>query len=709
MINKLMLKYITFFERYILLLLAFVFNCTVLQAQSTGIAEVDSLILTLKTTTNDTARVDALNRICWKLRNSDPFTSADYGDSAIAVANNAKYTSGMCKALSFTGVAYRNQGNYVKALQYYFMALDSAAKYNDIENKGYNLINIGNAYIYENKEEEGLPYLLEAIDVATSLGNKNMEAYARLNIGRIKLNLGHFEEAIPYLQKTLEIRKEIGDEGGVAVCYNYIGKYFYEKQNYRTALQNYQRCYQLSIGINEDFDLIADVLNRLAQCYIQLDEWEKAEKNAKHSLYIAKSIGTKYRIKIAYQSLAQIYDSLQNYKKAYYNFYQSTIYKDSLFDEEKERQISELATIYKTEQHKKKLEVKDLLLKKNKTQIKQQKTIIWLSVIGFFLVLFFSVLLFSMYKAKNKANNLLNKKNNDINRQKEQIMIQAKEIRKQRDKARKQRDEIIHQKQSITDSIMYAKRIQSAILPPSQYINHVIPEHAILFKPRDIVSGDFYIMLEIKNYFVFAAADCTGHGVPGAFMSMLAVSLLKDIIRKVDMMNAAQILDKLREQVISSLHQRGKSGEAHDGLDIALCILNRENEALQYAGAYNPLLIIRRKPEPHYVEIKADKMPIGIYMTKTKPFINHAIDVMPGDIFYLFSDGYIDQIGGPQGRKFMIKRFRNLLVEISHKSLQEQKEHLQKTLIDWQNHISPITNKPYSQVDDILVMALRLK
>jgi len=694
-------------QKLLIILLIFIVHKGI--AQSTGIAEVDTMIMKLQNEKVDTAKVDLMSKICWKLRNSHPQKATEFGDSAISLATKINYHLGMSRALSYAGVAHRNRGNYVQAMQYYFMGLDTAIKYNDLENKGYNLLNIGNVHIYQNKSEAGLPYLFRAIEVAKGLKNKQMEGYAYLNIGRIKLYLKQFDESLMYLNKSLHIREEIKDEGGIAVCYNYLGVYELEKKDYKKALRRFQKSYDISSKINQDLDLISDVSNQISQIHIALKNLPQAEFHAKRSLDIAEHIGAKLRAKIAHETLAQIYDTIANFKEAYTHFKLASMYKDSLFDDEKERQILEMATIYQTEERKKESIIKDMLLKKNKLQIAQQKTIITLSVVGFVIVLIFSVLLFTMFRQKNRALKLLNKQNNDIIRQKNQIMVQAKEIRVQRDAAREQRDEIIKQKQSITDSIQYAKRIQNALHPPTKYIDHIIPEHFVLFKPRDIVSGDFYLLTEIDNYFIFAAADCTGHGVPGAFMSMLASSILKEVLRKVNKLTAAQVLDKLRDKVISALHQTGKTGEAQDGLDIALCILNRQDDTLQFAGAYNPLLIVRTEPIPHYIEIKADKMPIGIHMKKTKLFTNNAVDLMEGDKIYLFSDGFVDQIGGAEGKKFMIKQFRNLLVDMAEMPLAQQHTHLENVFTDWLNPISDPPQEPYKQVDDILVMGLRIK
>lgn len=278
-----------------------------------------------------------------------------------------------------------------------------------------------------------------------------------------------------------------------------------------------------------------------------------------------------------------------------------------------------------------------------------------------------------------------------------QILEQKEEIMAQRDEIGQQRDEIVLQKQEITDSIQYAQRIQNAILPPKDFVSKIIPDHFILFKPRDIVSGDFYWIAQKDNKIILAGIDCTGHGVPGAFMSMLGYSYLNEIANNYKITKASLILNRLRNYIKTALRQTGKEDEAKDGMDMALCVLDLETRNLQFSGAYNPLYLIRNKK---LMEIKGDKMPIGIYINEKKSFTNHEQTLKKGDIIYIFSDGYIDQFGGEKGGKFKSRPFKDLLLDIYGKPMNEQKEILNTTLEDWKG--------ANAQVDDILVMGFRI-
>ncbi len=288
----------------------------------------------------------------------------------------------------------------------------------------------------------------------------------------------------------------------------------------------------------------------------------------------------------------------------------------------------------------------------------------------------------------------IREKNGELESQKEEIQVQ-------RELAIQQRDEISEKKKEIEDSILYAKRIQKAILPPKAFINKQIPENFILFKPRDIVSGDFYWAAENSKKIFIAAADCTGHGVPGAFMSMLGVSFLNDIIATGDQdINAGQILDKLREKIIEVLHQTGEVHEAKDGMDISLCAIDKDKSKIDFAGAFNPLYLVRNN---EIVVIEADRMPIGIYEYSQKPkeFTNYSIELQKGDTLYMFSDGYPDQFGGKRGKKFMVGRFKKLILKLQEMPIDQQRDYMDNTIKRWMDGSS-------EQIDDILVIGMRI-
>ncbi|MBL7911493.1 MAG: SpoIIE family protein phosphatase [Bacteroidia bacterium] len=277
------------------------------------------------------------------------------------------------------------------------------------------------------------------------------------------------------------------------------------------------------------------------------------------------------------------------------------------------------------------------------------------------------------------------------------VMERTEEVVRQKSEIENKNEELEILYKQVTDSIHYAKRIQEAILPPNSIIDQILPNSFVLFKPKDIVSGDFYWVEKKNNLTYFAAVDCTGHGVPGAFMSLVGHNILKDIISNTNIIKPSEILDKLREGVINTLHVSNKGTQSKDGMDITLCCINYDTLELQYAAAYNPLYIVRNG---ELIQYSANKFPIGAFIGEKENFDNVTIQLQKNDQLYVFSDGYADQFGGPKGKKFMVGNFRKLLTQIATKPVKEQMNYLDKKLADWQGDLE--------QVDDVLIIGLRV-
>lgn len=321
------------------------------------------------------------------------------------------------------------------------------------------------------------------------------------------------------------------------------------------------------------------------------------------------------------------------------------------------------------------------VLNEQLAKIHMQQLILYLFVGMILMLIFLGFFIYRNYKIKKQANLKLKLKNEEILKQNEEIV--------------KQRDEIALQKQEIMDSIRYASRIQQAVLPPVKIIENLFYENFFIFnKPRDIVSGDYYFITSKGNKLICSAADCTGHGVPGAFMSLLGISFLNEIISKMEVLDAAIILNKLRENIINALNQSGDQ-QTKDGMDMVLCVFDFENHFVEFAGANNPLYHIRNG---ELMEYKGDKMPIGLY-DELKPFTKKVIPIEKNDTFYMFSDGYADQFGGHEGKKFKYKPMKEMLLSIQHMPMKEQYNVVEDTIDKWKNG--------YFQVDDMLLIGIR--
>lgn len=279
----------------------------------------------------------------------------------------------------------------------------------------------------------------------------------------------------------------------------------------------------------------------------------------------------------------------------------------------------------------------------------------------------------------------------------QKVIERTEEVVRQKQEIEHKNEELEILYKQVTDSIHYAKRIQDAILPTTNKIKKLLPDSFILFKPKDIVSGDFYWIEEKDNLVYFAAVDCTGHGVPGAFMSLVGYNILRDILKNTEASKPSEILDRLRDGVMNALRADETGKQAKDGMDMTLCAIDYSTLKLQYAAAFNPLYLIRNGELINY---PANKFPIGSYVGEKTSFDNHEIQLQKGDQIYICSDGYADQFGGPTGKKFMVGNFRKLLLKISEFDSQVQKEELNKTLVSWQGE--------QEQVDDVLVIGVKV-
>lgn len=314
----------------------------------------------------------------------------------------------------------------------------------------------------------------------------------------------------------------------------------------------------------------------------------------------------------------------------------------------------------------------------------------------------------SLISEKEKTEDLYHEtsiQNSELQHQKEEILSINEQIEQRKEELQINLEvisdlnrELKRKNKSVTDSINYASRIQDAILPSEEKLNKVFNDYFILYKPCDIVSGDFYWLYTCDDYDIIATGDCTGHGVPGGFMSMLGFSLLNDVVQNCSLAKANEILNRLKEKLKESLNQNNEQFGQTDGLDIALCLVDKKRKVMQFAGAYMPLLILRNS---ELINIKGDKMPIGRFVKEIPSFTNHEIPLMPNDKFYLFTDGYQDQIGGPEQKRFLSTNMRKLILEISNKPFEEQRNILDSTFGKWKGK--------HHQMDDVLVLGFQIK
>ncbi len=570
----------------------------------------------------------------------------------------------------------------------------------------------------------------------TASGKEKIELLYKLSKLYLKSDT---KKSLNYAEKSYNLAKKSKDKNMQANALNMMGTAYYQQQKYRLAIRNYEKELDLRKQLGQKYSKVKVEYN-LAATYQISGKEKKALSLYKEVLNYSKKKNYPELTKKTYRSIIQVYVKEKDYKDAFLYLQEYQNYLNNIKTNYTKQKINLLETQF--EEHEKELNkkanrlkeidsvlnelliekstlVEDTIVKgltinklatdtvKKAEEIKVQKEEVkrreqWLTgaIIFIVVVLIFSFLLTWMYRRMKKAYKLLAIQNAEILEKNEEIKAQSELIKTQADKLAEQHQITLKQKQEIIDSINYAKRIQQAIFPTKEYINGMLNDHFILFKPRDIVSGDFYWMKKIKNFIIVVAADSTGHGVPGAFMSMLGVSFLNEIVSAKSLDNAGEILSRLRDKVKKSLHQTDVNSVSQDGMDVAFYIINTETLELQYSGAYNPLFIVRKNQEVELIEIKADRQPIAIFM-REKEFSSYNIQLQKGDCLYTFSDGYADQFGGQKGQKFKLKNFKQILLDIYDLPMKEQKQILKSTLEDWMGNT-------HEQLDDILVLGVRV-
>ncbi len=530
-----------------------------------------------------------------------------------------------------------------------------------------------------------------------------------------KVIKSYYKQAIIYNEQCAINKEKVGDLRGVAASYIGLGAIYNNQEEFEKSLVKFKKALELAKQTEDPYQLTV-TYTYLGMSYTNLRNYQKALYNLQYAEKTALKNDIKRELPIIYRSFSEAYDSLRNYSKALYFNRKYTKIKDEVYSEDNLRIVSELQTKYETNQKEAALEIANQENEKQQLKSKQQMLIIYGFSGVFVIIIIFSFVVYRQFKQIRKANISLSEQKAIIEQANGELYQQNEEISAQRDEIQDQKDHIEEIHREVSDSIHYAERIQKAILPQVEDIKKKISDRFILFKPKDIVSGDFYWMKHLKKskLFIATAADCTGHGVPGAFMSMLGVAFLNEIVNKSTVLTSGHVLDNLRQSVITSLHQTGKEGEAQDGMDIALVAYNYETKKVQYSGANNPLYIIRPKEnkaveiadkvvegETHTLyEIKGDKMPIGIYKKELVDFATVEIQLLDGDQIYMFSDGYADQFGGPKGKKLKYKPFKNLLLTNTDKPMDEQAQILNDYFEEWRGELE--------QIDDVIVIGIKV-
>ena len=687
-------KYYSFYERKKYIFFSFIiclFASAYCFAQADSIDAVDTQ---LKSMPDDTSKIILL--IKQSQKNLSNFNIANKSlQQALVVSKNInnKYYQSRCFQL-IGNLNLNLNGDFDKAMYNYIQSLKIAEETgNKVQQaKVYN--SLGSLYGRKNNFKEALKNYTIALVIKEKIGDINEIAPTLNNLGNLYYQTKQYDSSLYYHSKALDMRTQQKDTLSIAVCYDNMGNAFAQRGQETKNKNDYFKASDMYDKSLKYFEASGNELE-LSRCYVNLAEFyfersslfsipsdiQKALDICKKGLDLSTKIGHSEAQVASYGTLADIYESEGKYETALNYFKQFKALSDSLNSVESSKNIAEMQTTYDVDKKDKAITILNKDKKIQNAELNKQKIVRNSFIGGFVLVLIFSFFLYRNYNEKKKVN---------IQLSDAKSLIEAKN-------------------KNITDSINYAQRIQQAILPSKNNLIDLVPQSFILFQPKDIVSGDFYWFGKVNsinqqnNVSVIVAADCTGHGVPGAFMSMIGNNLLNEIINEKKITQPSEILNHLNNQVRDALKQNEKGAETNDGMDVSVCCIDTSKSELQYAGANRPLYIFRKQHDNFiFEEIKPSKFPIGgsHYGSGSQTYANHTFKYNSGDTFYLFSDGYCDQFGGEHDKKFMSKRFREMLQTMQHMPMPEQGKMLHQTIETWKGH--------QEQSDDILVIGLRV-
>lgn len=730
------------------MLLIFVFGTITTEAQI-----ADSLLLNFYNENNDTSKIKILFKVSDYYRNVEHnFDLADkYIFEAKKSAENTKKDGLIAYVYNYIGTYFRINSSFSEALKYHFDALQISKRINDSSQiaNTYNNIGVvyrqvdnhalaaenhiealriaescadtfnisvacnslGNVFSLNGRHDEAIMYFKKALDLSIKGKNKLGMAINYNNIGEAYEFKGDYNKARELYTKSLNLNKEIKSDQGTSICYNCLGKIALYEGNAHLAHNYFKAAIDIDKRLNSKRYLAEGYCN-LAKASLALKKYDEAKSIIDKGLAIANEINSLLHKQISYENLSNYYKALGNYLLAYDHIKLSNSYKDSILNEKSTRIIASMQVLYESE--KRESEIKILKQEQEITDQRyaKQQTRSYMLLCGIVLLLGIIVVIYIALHGKAKRNKLLSSQIREIERKNAKLAEQKEEITSQKEDIIRKK-EIIEIKNdnlekayrtienyvlNITESIRYAEKIQESIQPSITLVKDTFSDTVVFSKPKDIVSGDFYWLYSTPEKVFFALSDCTGHGVPGAFMSIIGIDLLNQAVRQNKFLKSEQILSFLNAQLIKRLRKSENDRILMDSMDIAICVYDRNTHELSFSGALIPVIIIRNG---EICELKPNSYSLGsIFHTDPINFKTETLQLNPNDWIYISSDGFYDQIGGNNKRKYQRTRFKEFVSSISKISGDEQQLLLDNEFRKWMG--------TSEQIDDVLVWGIKI-
>ncbi len=640
--------------------------------------KIDSLSALAKSDKDDSMKVKHLNSLCNAYEDQGAYEKAiEAGKACIELAKTISFGKSMrgeklnANTLTNLGTCYMYQANYDMALEEYFSALKIYERIRNDKGRAACQLNIGTIYKNQGKLDKALEMDSSALKLFTDIGFKPGIAKAAGTMGTLYMRKGYYNKALESDFIALGIFKELKDKAGISITHNSIASVYHSQGNYGKALENYRNARVLFEELNDKNGVAASTAN-IGDILLKQNKIPEAKSQLLLSLQVAIEIGAKETAKSDYEALAFCDSISGDWKGAFHYHILFKQINDSIFNIESAKKTAEMTAKYESE--KKESQIK--LLEKDKEkqsaitleEKKRQRLFLYSVILILLIVAVFAGFMYNRWKVTQKQKHLIEKQKHLVEE---------------------------HQKE-IIDSINYAERIQRSFIATTEILNENLHDYFVLFKPKDIVSGDFYWASKLNNgTFALATADSTGHGVPGAIMSLLNVTSLEKAIETDT--NPSEILNTTRKIIIERLKKDGSLEGGKDGMDTSLTVYDFKTNKLTIAAANNPVWIIRGSET---IEIKPDKMPVGKHDRQATSFTQQEIELKQGDVVYTLTDGFPDQFGGEKGKKFMSKNLRELLAANAHLPMQDQKELLEITFKEWVGDLE--------QIDDVTLIGVRV-
>lgn len=609
----------------------------------------------------------------------------DLGDYPIALENyldalliNYQLADkfGLAASFSKIGNVYIEQGNYPEALSTFFISLRIHQQMEDQLSMAIDYSSIGSVYNLQENNEMALDYYLKALAIDAKIGDDASLASDLGLIGSVYIAEGNYSEALYYFTDALTLDEKMGDQYGIAYDLMCLADIYSGQGKPTEALEYYKKSLRISQELGYK-NWIAANYSSIGDIYLRQNEYKLATAFIDSSQTLASTIGANDVMRLNFSSLYLLDSVNGNFKSAFENYKNYISYRDYLVNEENNEKIIQAQMNFDfTQQQLAEQAEQDKKDAIAETENQKQKIIRNGFIIGFILMLLLVFFVFRSYRQKKQANLIISQQKQEVEDQK--AIVDAKN-------------------KDILDSINYAERIQRSFLATTDLLNKNLTDYFVFFQPKEVVSGDFYWAgLLTNNNFALVNADSTGHGVPGAIMSILNISSLEKAVEK-GLTHPADIFNDTRLTIIERLKKDGSPDGGKDGMDASLISINANKTKMYYVAAQNPIWLVR---DGEFIEIKPEKMPVGKHDNDSSPFQGGECDLQKGDLIYTITDGFQDQFGGPKGKKFMVKKLREFILSISNLPMQEQHNLLSDAFSEWKGNLE--------QVDDVCVIGIRI-